>query len=305
LTTILKIPDYDASGQARTEQMSFFLALPAEIQDIILRFAVTEPHAITIDSLIVPSGSGSPAQLPQRQLKEERYHRRRLNDFYSAAQPPITRVCRTIRLRALPLFYRHNTFLLVIRHTEVAHQQYRACYPTSPSTKKADISAALERLHCPPRQALLPNNLPTRFIRHLETSHVLWQNLQRFRIRHIFRRVDFEVEFETCKTALISAASPQLDSLEQLDFDHTGLHRQRHPGYRIVRVIPSSADGWVYGYVRRAKMWLLFYDDHSALGVDSRGLWRRLIDVKGLVQYGWSESKEHEDAVQKKLALRS
>jgi hypothetical protein len=282
--------------------MTFFLALPAEIQDLILRFAVVEPQAITIDSLLLPPGSDSPPRDPLQQSNEERHQRRQSDDFHPAAQPPITRVCHTIRRRALPLFYHHNTFLLVIRHVEAAHQHYRACHQLSPPTKKSETSTQIEKLHPFPRWPPRPENLPTRFIRYIETSHVIRPDLQRFRIRHIFRRVDFEVEFEFRGRRSIYSVSPQPGPSGRPGSDSHRLHRQQQrPGYHIARVIPRSADGWVYGYVRRAKMWLVFYDDDGECDRRFRtnsgiscGLWRRLMDVKGLAQYDWGQPEKQE-----------
>jgi hypothetical protein len=185
----------------------------------------------------------------------------------------------------------------VIRHTEAAHQHYHACCQPSPPTKTSEISTQIERLDPVPRWPPLPENLPTRFIRHMETSRIMAQNLQRFRIRHVFRRVDFEVEFQIRRRTSTCSASPQPGTSGRLDPDSHSLDRQQqHPGYRIARVIPRSADGWVHGYVRRAKMWLMFYDDHGECDIRSRahggipcGLWRRLVGVKGLAQYDWGK----------------
>jgi hypothetical protein len=200
----------------------------------------------------------------------------------------------------------------VIRHNEAAHQHYRACYQPFPLTRKSEISTQTHLLHPPPRRHPPPENLPTRFIRHVEASPVLRQNLQRFRIRHIFRRVDFEVEFESRRSLVRCSALSPTELSQDVKVHSLGLDPQplQHPGYRVARVIPRSADGWVYGYVRRAKMWLMFYSDNRECsgnccypdgGCGSRWLWRRLIDVKGLMQYDWGESEEQGVEVRKEV----
>jgi hypothetical protein len=57
-------------------------------------------------------------------------------------------------------------------------------------------------------------------------------------------------------------------------------------------------------------MWLMFYSDNRECsgnccypdgGCGSRWLWRRLIDVKGLMQYDWGESEEQGVEVRKEV----
>jgi hypothetical protein len=141
--------------------------------------------------------------------------------------------------------------------------------------------------------------------------------------------VDFEVEFGSFlpKPSRSSLAPPSSSSSSSSFPLRPGRvatiydsYDNGYLNYRITHVVPHSADGWVYGYVRRARMFLMLYnrqvssrargDDplvadttsramemrRKALAIGSAGgdssgspsPWRKLIDVKGLVRYDWN-----------------
>jgi hypothetical protein len=271
---LLSTPDNDALEPLAGKAILSFLHLPIEIQDLILRFAVTEDHPIIMDSsFISPNGKSVEQSRPSKLLNGQAHQR--AASRHPTILPPITLVDRRLRNRSLPFFYRHNTFVLVIRHTEAAHRQHHLISPplarsTQPSHIKDKSPPETHRssspLHSRPP---LPDIPSIRFIRRIETDAVMRRNLHHIRIRHIFRRVDFEVEFE-CFVPRFSNVPPSAPPIpppapppSSPSSPPRPIHDPDHNGslnYRITRVLPHSADGWVYGYVRRARLFLMLYN---------------------------------------------